>query len=194
MATDLSQKTIAVLATDGFEQSELLEPVRALKEAGATVHVVSLQAGEIKGWNHTDWGDKVTVDRTIDAVQASDYDGLVVPGGQINPDLLRVDRRAVDFVREFDQAGKPIAAICHGPWVLIEAGIVEGRRMTSYKSIRTDMENAGAEWLDEEVVVDQGVVTSRQPDDLPAFCTKMIEQMALGRQERRPFPSASAPR
>lgn len=194
MAADLSQKTIAVLATDGFEQSELLEPVQALKQAGATVHVVSLQPGEIKGWNHTDWGDTVPVDRTIDAVRASDYDGLVVPGGQINPDLLRVDRRAVDFVRAFDDAGKPIAAICHGPWVLIEAGIVEGRRMTSYKSIRTDMENAGAEWLDEEVVVDQGVVTSRQPDDLPAFCSKMVEQMAQGRQERRSAASATAPR
>lgn len=195
MATDLSQKIIAVLATDGFEQSELLKPVEALRQAGATVHVVSLKSGEIKGWNHTDWGQSVTVDRTVDSVTADDYDGLVLPGGQINPDLLRVNARAVEFVREFDRAEKPIAAICHGPWVLIEAGIVRGRKMTSYESIQTDLKNAGAEWVDEEVVVDSGIVTSRKPDDLPAFCAKLVEEMAEGRHADRKKPQpATAPR
>lgn len=193
MATDLSQKTIAVLATDGFEQSELLEPVEALKNAGATVHIVSLEAGEIKGWNHTDWGQSVSVTKTVDEVSAEDYDGLMIPGGQINPDLLRINERAVEFVREFDRAEKPIASICHGPWVLIEAGIVEGRTMTSYPSIRTDLENAGADWVDEEVVVDNGIVTSRKPDDLPAFCSKMVEEMAEGRHPRR-HPAGTTPR
>jgi protease I len=178
MTKQLQDRKIAVLATDGFEQSELLEPVKALREAGARVDIVSLQDGEIRGWDKTDWGEKVKVDRTLDEATVDDYDGLVVPGGQINPDLLRADERAVDFVRNFHAADKPIAAICHGPWLLVEAGVAAGRKLTSYKSISTDLKNAGADWVDEEVVVDGGIVTSRKPDDLPAFCATLIETMA----------------
>ncbi len=185
MEAVLNDRKIAVLATDGFEQSELEEPVKALREAGAKVEVVSLHEGEIRGWKKTDWGTAVSVDKTLDDVTVGDYDGLVVPGGQINPDLLRADPRAVDFVRGFHDARKPIAAICHGPWLLVEAGIAAGRRMTSYKSIKTDVKNAGAEWIDAEVVVDEGILTSRQPDDLPAFCAKLVEEMAEGRHEAR---------
>jgi protease I len=178
MSRDSKAKRIAVLAADGFEQSELFEPLKALQEAGAIVEVVSLNDGEIRGWNKTDWGESVKVDRSLDDAAATEYDGLVVPGGQINPDLLRADPRAVQFVRDFHDSRKPIAAICHGPWLLVEAGIASGHKMTSYKSIKTDLKNAGAEWVDVEVVVDQGVVTSRAPEDLPAFCATVVNAMA----------------
>jgi protease I len=176
MANELAGKRIAILATDGFEQTELTEPHKALLAAGAEVHIVAPQAGQIQGMQHHDKGDKVTVDRQLDQVDAGAYAALVLPGGVANPDALRVDARAVDFVRAFATAGKPIAAICHGPWTLIEADAVRGRTMTSWPSLKTDLRNAGAEWVDREVVVDQGLVTSRNPDDLPAFCAKMIDE------------------
>lgn len=176
----LQGKTIAILATDGFEQSELFDPRKKLIEAGAAVDVVSLKDGDIKGWDQTDWGDSISVDKTIDAVSPDDYDGLLLPGGQINPDLLRVDERAVGFVKSFFEKSKPVAAICHAPWLLIEAGVIRSRKATSYHSIKTDMKNAGAEWIDAEVIVDDGLVTSRSPDDLPAFCEKAIEAFAAG--------------
>lgn len=174
--------TIAVLATDGFEQSELTEPVRALEEAGAAVHIVSPESGKIRGWNDGDWGDSVDVDRTIDEAQTrvDEYDALMLPGGVMNPDKLRMREDATTFVREFFKAGKPVAAICHGPQVLIDCGVVEGREMTSYPSVKNDLKNAGARWVDKEVVVDQGLVTSRSPDDLQAFNKKMIEEIREG--------------
>ena len=180
MADELRGKKIAALVDNGFEQSELLEPKKALEQAGAEVHVVSPQNGEVKGWQHTDWGEKVKVDRDLGAARAADYDGLLLPGGVMNPDHLRANSQAVAFVREFVTANKPIAAICHGPWTLIEAGAVEGRRMTSWPSLKTDLTNAGASWADQEVVVDRGLVTSRKPDDIPAFNRKMIEEFAEG--------------
>lgn len=176
----LDTKKVAILATDGFEQSELFEPMKALKAAGADVKIVSLKSGKIKGWNHTDWGDTLAVDLTVENANSDDFDALMLPGGVMNPDRLRANADAVAFVREFSEAGKPIAAICHGPWTLVEAGVVEGRRMTSYHSIKTDLINAGAEWVDEEVVNDHGLVTSRKPDDIPAFNRKMIEEFAEG--------------
>ncbi|WP_420470570.1 type 1 glutamine amidotransferase domain-containing protein [Brevundimonas sp. FT23042] len=176
----LAGKKIAVLATDGFEQVELTRPVDALRAAGATVEVVSPKAGEIQGFKHHDKGDRVPVDRVLGEVSAGDYAGLVLPGGVINPDALRMDDQAVGFVRAFTDAGKPVAAICHGPWTLIDAGAVDGRRMTSWPSLRTDLDNAGADWVDEAVVVDRGLVTSRNPDDLPVFCARMIETFAGG--------------
>jgi protease I len=183
MAQDISGRTIAILATDGFEQSELIEPKKALEQAGATVHVVSPKEGRIRGWDHTDWGQEVPVDVPLESAKAEDYDGLVLPGGQINPDKLRLEPKAVAFVKAFFQAGKPVGAICHGPWLLVEADVARGRTVTSYPSIRTDLKNAGAEWVDREVVVDQGLVTSRRPDDLPAFNAKIIEEFAEGRHE-----------
>jgi len=175
----LKGKRIAILATDGFEQSELTEPQKFLKNEGATVDVVSLKSGSIKGWDQTDWGDKVDVDKTLDDAKASDYDALVLPGGQINPDKLRVEPAAVNFVRDFVQAGKLVAAICHGPWTLIEADAVRGKHMTSWPSLKTDLRNAGAEWQDSEVVVDGNFITSRKPEDLDAF-NKKIEEKLLG--------------
>jgi protease I len=180
MAQSLQGKRVAVVATDGFEQVELTEPVKALKAAGAEVHVVAPEAGEIQGMQHHDKGDKVPVDRTLDAVSPDDYDALVLPGGVANPDRLRTLDKAVAFVRSFAQSGKPIGAICHGPWTLIEADAVRGRRMTSWPSLKTDLRNAGAEWHDEKVVVDRGLVTSRKPDDIPAFNAKIIEEFAEG--------------
>jgi protease I len=177
----LAGKTIAVLATDGFEQVELTEPVKALKAAGATVEVVSPKGGQIQGYNHHDKGETVPVDRPLSEADAGGYDGLVLPGGVINPDQLRLEPAAIDFVRSFVRSERPIAAICHGPWTLIDAEGVDGRRMTSWPSLKTDLRNAGAEWVDEEVVVDDGLVTSRKPDDLPAFCARMIEAFAEGR-------------
>jgi protease I len=177
----LQGKKVAVLATDGFEQVELTKPVEALKNAGAQVEVVAPKGGQIQGFNHHDKGDTVPVDRELAQAQADDYDAIVLPGGVINPDQLRLEPKAIDFIRSFAQAGKPIAAICHGPWTLINAGAVDGKRMTSWPSLETDLKNAGASWVDEEVVVDDGLVTSRKPDDLPAFCAKMIEEFAEGR-------------
>jgi deglycase len=180
MSDQLKGKKVAALVDDGFEQSELLEPKKALEQAGAEVHVVSPQANEVKGWQHTDWGQKVRVDRVMSSARAADYDALLLPGGVMNPDRLRMNPQAVAFVKEFVSANKPIAAICHGPWTLIEAGAVTGRRMTSWPSLKTDLTNAGASWADQEVVVDRGLVTSRKPDDIPAFNRKMIEEFAEG--------------
>lgn len=181
----LTGKTIAILATHGFEQSELETPLSKLRDAGATVHVVSPQDGRIKGWNEKDWGTPVTVDRKLSDVSAHEYDAIVLPGGQINPDLLRVDQQAIAFIQDFYSTGKTVAAICHAPWLLIEAGVIKGRRVTSYKSIKTDVINAGGEWTDQEVVTDEGLITSRQPSDLDAFCQKIIEEISEGKHERR---------
>ncbi len=172
---------VAVLATDGFEQVELQKPVEALRQAGAEVEVVAPHGGEIQGFNHHDKGDKTPVDCELANANASDYDAIMLPGGVINPDALRLEPKAIAFVRAFVEADKPIAAICHGPWTLIDAGGVEGRTMTSWPSLQTDLRNAGARWVDQEVVVDNGLVTSRRPDDLPAFCEKMVEEFAEGR-------------
>src|SRR3954465_11896113 len=182
---ELKGKKIAVLATHGFEQSELEVPRDALKKAGATVDVISLAAGEIKGWDKKDWGRPVNVDKTLDQAAASDYDAVVLPGGQINPDLLRVEPKALNFIKEIFDARKIVAAICHAPWLLIETGIAKGRKMTSYKSIKTDVANAGAQWQDAEVVVDQGLITSRNPGDLEAFSAKIIEEVREGRHLNR---------
>jgi protease I len=180
MKQTLQGKKVAILVTDGFEQEELESPRKALDEAGALTEIVALKADSVRGWKHTEWGDSFEVDRALADADPHSYDALVLPGGVINPDKLRVNNEAVEFVRDFFRHGKPVAAICHGPWTLINAGVVEGRRMTSYKSIQLDLENAGANWVDEEVVVDNGLVTSRQPSDLPAFNRKMIEEFAEG--------------
>ncbi|MGV3617049.1 MAG: type 1 glutamine amidotransferase domain-containing protein [Fimbriimonas sp.] len=180
MAERLQGKRVAILATDGFEQSELLEPRKILDEAGATTTVVSPKAGEIKGWNEENWGQSVAVDRTLDGCSADDFDALVLPGGQMNPDKLRLEPAAVAFVKAFMEAGKPVGAICHGPWLLVEANVVRGRKVTSWPSISTDLKNAGAEWVDQEVVVDKGLVTSRKPDDIPAFGRKLVEEIGEG--------------
>lgn len=182
---ELSGKRIAILATNGFEQSELEVPRDSLKAAGATVEVVSLQADEIKGWDKKDWGRPVKVDKTLDQVSAADYDAIVLPGGQINPDLLRVEPKALQLIKDIFNAKKVVAAVCHAPWLLIETGIAKGRRMTSFKSIKTDVMNAGANWEDAEVVVDQGVITSRNPGDLKAFSAKIIEEIKEGRHTQR---------
>ena len=182
---ELSGKKIAILATNGFEQSELEVPRDALKAAGATVEIISLQPGEIKGWDKKDWGGPVKVDKTLDQASADDYDALVLPGGQINPDLLRVEPKALQFIKSVFDAKKVVAAVCHAPWLLVETGIAKGRRMTSYKSIKTDVANAGAKWEDSEVVVDQGVITSRNPGDLKAFSAKIIEEVKEGRHTQR---------
>jgi protease I len=160
---------VAILATDGFEQSELMEPRKALDEAGARTEVISLKSGEIKGWNHKEWGDTVAVDKTVDSVDAKSYEALLLPGGVMNPDNLRMNAHAVAFVKAFFDAQKPVAAICHGPWTLIEAGAVKGRRLTSWPSLKTDIENAGGTWVDQEAVTDGNLITSRNPKDIPAF-------------------------
>ena len=181
MASILKNKSVAFLVTDGFEQVELTKPWDAIKGSGAAVHLVSIKSGSVQGMHHEKPGDLFNVDKVISDVCASDYDALVLPGGVFNPDALRVNDEAVDFVRDFFKQHKPVAAICHGPWMLIEAGVVEGRRMTSWPSLKTDLTNAGAIWVDEECVCDQGLVTSRCPDDLPAFCKKAIEEIAEGK-------------
>lgn len=177
-------KRIAILSTDGFEQSELEVPLKHLRNAGAEVHVISLKAGQIMGWDGKDWGRAVAVDATLSDVTAEDYDALVLPGGQINPDLLRVEPEAIAFIKAFWTAGKVVGAICHAPWLLVEAGIVRGRKVTSYASIQTDVKNAGGLWSDAEVVTDKGLVTSRKPEDLPAFCAKLVEEIAEGMHQR----------
>jgi protease I len=181
----LSGKSILILATHGFEQSELEVPQAKLKEAGATVHVVSPEAGEIKGWDKKDWGRAVKVDKGLDQASAADYDAIVLPGGQMNPDTLRANPQALALIKSFFEQGKVVAAVCHAPWLLIDTGIAKGRRLTSYNTMKQDMINAGAQWEDSEVVTDKGVVTSRKPDDLPAFVAKIIEEINEGKHERR---------
>jgi protease I len=185
MANNLQGKKIAIVVTDGFEQVELTEPKKALEEAGAETHIIALKEGEVKGWNHTEWGDKFKVDKTIGSVNADDYNGLLLPGGVMSPDKLRADEKVVSFVSKFMESGKPVAAICHGPWTLIETGKLQGKKVTSYHTLKTDLKNAGAEWVDQEVVVDNGLVTSRNPDDIPAFNKKIIEEFAEGRHDPR---------
>jgi protease I len=180
MPHDLTGKKIAILVTEGFEQSELEEPRQALERAGAVTHIISPKEGEVKAWDEDDFGDTFDVDVPLQSANADDYDGLLLPGGVMNPDKLRLEARAVDFVREFFVVNKPVAAICHGPQILIEADVVRGRHLTSYPSIKKDLINAGAEWSDEAVVCDNGLVTSRKPADLPMFNAKMIEEFAEG--------------
>ena len=183
MAKQLEGKRIAFLATDGFEQSELEQPWNEIKNAGATVELLSVHKGSIQGMRHMDKGDLFEVDELVAEVDAADYDGLVLPGGVANPDTLRMNQRAIEFIRDFFAQEKPVAAICHGPWTLVEAGVATGRRMTSWPSLKTDLKNAGADWTDAEVVVDRGLVTSRKPDDIPAFIEKMIEEFAEGKHQ-----------
>ncbi|WP_411828110.1 type 1 glutamine amidotransferase domain-containing protein [Luteolibacter sp. AS25] len=178
---NLSDKKIAILVTNGFEQVEFTKPKEAVESAGAEVHVISLKSGEIQGFNHFEKGDTFKVDNTVDSVKADDYDGLILPGGVHNPDTLRGSEEAVSFVRSFFEQHKPVAAICHGPWTLVEADVLKGRTLTSWPSLKTDIENAGGKWVDEEVYCDQGLVTSRNPDDIPAFCTKAVEEFAEGK-------------
>ncbi len=181
MADKLQGKRVAFLATDMVEQVELTEPWKAVEQAGGTPELISLEEGEIQGFNHYDKGDTFKVDKTVEEASASDYDALVLPGGVGNPDTLRGDENAVAFVREFFEQAKPVGAICHGPWLLVEAGVVRGRKVTSWPSLQTDIRNAGGEWVDEQVVVDQGLVTSRKPDDLPAFNDKIVEEFCEGK-------------
>jgi protease I len=185
MSKPLENKRVAILATDGFEESELLSPKQALEGAGAKVDVVSLKHGSIKGWKDGNWSQEVPVDRTVEKAMADDYDALMLPGGVINPDHLRRSAEAVEFVRGFFREKKPVAAICHGPQLLIEADIVRDRKLTSFPSVRTDLMNAGAMWQDSEVVTDNGLVTSRSPKDLPAFNKKMVEEISEGVHERQ---------
>jgi protease I len=191
MADQLKGKKIAFLAADMVEQVELTGPWEALESAGATLELVSLEEGEIQGFNHYDKGDTFKVDRTVEEADASDYDGLVLPGGVGNPDTLRMDENAVEFVHEFFEQGKPVGAICHAPWLLVEAGVVRDRTLTSWPSLRTDIRNAGGNHVDQEVVVDNGLVTSRKPDDIPAFNEKLIEEFAEGRHEAQAAKTGS---
>jgi protease I len=192
MSDELNGRKVAILVENGFEQVELTEPRKALDAAGATTHIVSPRQGKVKGWQKTDWGDEFEVDVPISRASADDYDALLLPGGVMNPDHLRKSQESVDFVKRFFEAGKPVAAICHAPWTLIEADVVRGRKLTSYESIRTDLVNAGADWVDREVVVDAGLVTSRKPDDLPAFNRKMVEEFAEGVHEEQRRSAARA--
>jgi protease I len=191
MAEKLDGKRIAFLFTEGVEQVELTEPLEAVREAGAEVDLISLEQGEVQMFNHLDKGDTIEADHAVADVDASDYDGLVVPGGVANPDQLRTDENAVRFVRAFFEQDKPTGLICHAPWVLIDAGVAKGRTLTSWPSLKTDLRNAGAEWVDEEVHVDKGMVTSRKPDDLPAFCSKIVEEFCEGEHEQQVQSSAA---
>jgi protease I len=182
----LTDKKVAILVTDGFEQVELLEPRKALNEAGAETKVVSLKDGRVKGWKFTDWGEEVDVDVTINNARVEDFDALLLPGGVINPDKLRIEPKAVAFVKSFFDAGKPVAAICHGPWTIIEAGVAKGRKIASWPSLKTDLRNAGAEWVDSEAVTDGNLVTARKPDDIPAFNRAMIELFSGKGKQQRP--------
>jgi len=192
VAGELQGRKIAFLATDGVEQIEYTDPRKAVEEAGATAHLVALEPGEIQGFNHLDRGDRFPVDKAVAEASADDYDGLVLPGGVANPDALRADKDAVQFVRSFFEAGKPVASICHGAWTLVEADVVRGRTLTSWPSIRTDIRNAGGTWVDEEVHTDRGLVTSRKPDDLPAFNAKIVEEFAEGVHEEQAQATARA--
>jgi len=185
VANELQGKRVAFLATDMVEQVELTEPWQAVKDEGAEVELISLEEGEIQGFNHYDKADTFKVDRTVEEARADDYDALVIPGGVGNPDTMRANENAVQFVRDFFQQGKPVGVICHGPWMLVEAGVVRDRKVTSWPGIQTDIRNAGGNWVDEEVVVDQGLVTSRKPDDLPAFNAKIVEEFCEGRHEQQ---------
>jgi len=185
MDGQLNGKRVAILVTDGFEQVELTEPRKALDDAGAKTQIVSPKEDQVRGWNHTEWGDSLPVDVPLKSANAADFDALLLPGGVINPDKLRMIPEAVSFVRAFFDDRKPIAAICHGPWMLVEADVVRGRKITSWPSLRTDIRNAGATWIDQEVVTDSGIVTSRKPDDIPAFNRKMMEEFGEGRHLHR---------
>jgi len=187
----LAGKRVVILATDGVEQSELIKARQALDDAGAKTLVVSPKGGTIKAWQHDHWGAEIATDLPLSDVRTDDFDALMLPGGVMNPDRLRQDPTAVQFVRQFAQSGKPIAAICHGPWMLVEAGVVKGRTLTSWPSLQTDIRNAGGDWIDREVVIDDGLVTSRRPDDIPAFNKKMIEQFAEGVHQGRTGATAT---
>jgi protease I len=189
----LKGRKVAILVTEGFEQSEMVEPRRALDEAGATTSIVSPSTNHVQAWKHFDKGDLFPVDVKLNDARAEEFDALVLPGGVANPDQLRVQPKAVEFIRSIAEAGKPIGVICHGAWTLIEADVVRGRKMTSWPSLRTDLRNAGAEWVDEEVVVDQGLVSSRKPSDLPAFNRKIVEEFAEGRHGARIDRTVDAP-
>jgi protease I len=184
VADKLKGRKVAFIATEGVEQVELTEPWKAVEEAGGKPELISIEPGKVQAWKHFDKGESFLVDKTIEEVSPADYDALVLPGGVANPDQLRTDENVVSFIREFFESGKPIGVICHGPWTLVEAGVVRGKKMTSWPSLQTDLRNAGAEWVDEECVVDEGIVSSRKPDDLPAFCKKIVEEFAEGEHER----------
>ncbi len=186
MAQSLQGKRVAILVENGFEQVEMTEPRKALQEAGAQAELISPQPERVKGWNHTQWGDEFQVDVPLERADPGQYDALLLPGGVMNPDKLRTNPRAVDFVRSFFEAAKPVAAICHGPWMIVESNAARGRMLTSWPSLQTDLRNAGAKWVNEPVVVDRGLVTSRKPDDIPAFNRKMIEEFAEGIHEAQP--------
>ena len=186
MSQQLAGKRVAIVVTDGFAQDELAQPKQALEEAGAVAEIVSRNREKVKGWKYTDWGTEFKVDKQVAKADPNSYDALMLPGGEMNPDHLRIDKTTIQFIQSFVRSGKPIAAICHGPLTLIEANAVKGRRLTSYPSLQTDLRNAGAEWVDQEVVTDRGLVTSRKPGDIPAFNRKMIEEFAEGKHESHP--------
>lgn len=185
MAGKLNGKKVAILVTDGFEQVELEKPRQALDQAGAKTSIVSPKDGKVKGWKFTEWGDELNVDVPLKQARPEDFDALLLPGGVINPDKLRIDEKAVQFVKSFFDAGKPVAAICHGPWTIVEAGVARGRKIASWPSLKTDIRNAGAEWVDSEAVVDGNLVSARKPDDIPAFNREMIELFSSGVQQRK---------
>ena len=192
MANELQGKKIAFLATDGVEQIELIEPWKAVEQAGGQPELLSIQPGKIQGFQHLEEGEEFSVDKHVSQAEPDDYDGLVLPGGVANPDFLRMDEDAVRFVKNFFETGRPVGVICHGPWTLVEAGVVKGRKITSWPSLETDIRNAGGNWVDEEVVVDAGLVSSRKPDDLPAFCAKIVEEFGEGVHEEQAEKTAQA--